>query len=129
VAQGVQGPLQRDAGQLGGLAQLLADVLAVHRLVAPAAGEDGLLGLAGQAGRLGVDQDRQPDRRRQRPLPLLAALAGVAVEAALQVEVAPAQVQHLAPPPPGEQVGQDQGAQAQAGRGLDRNRGQQPGHQ
>jgi hypothetical protein len=77
---------------------------------------------------LGVDQDRQPDRRRQRPLPLLAALAGVAVEAALQVQVAPAQVQHLAAPAAGEQVGQDQGAQAQAGRGLDGNRSQEPGH-
>ena len=33
MAQGVQGPLDGNAGQLGGLAQLLADVLAVHRLV------------------------------------------------------------------------------------------------
>jgi hypothetical protein len=49
-------------------------------------------------------------------------------QAALQVEVAPAQVQDLAAPAAGEQVGQDQGAQAQAGRGLDRNRGQEPGH-
>jgi hypothetical protein len=44
VTQGVQGPLQWDPGQLGCLAQLLADILAVHRLVPPAAGEDGLLG-------------------------------------------------------------------------------------
>jgi hypothetical protein len=80
----MQRSLQGDAGQLGGLAQLLADVLAVHRLVSPAAGEDHLFRLPGQTGGLGVDQDRQPDRRRQRPLPLLAALAGVAVEAALQ---------------------------------------------
>jgi hypothetical protein len=126
VAQRVQGPLQRDAGQLGGLAQLLADVLAVHRLIAPAAGEDRLLGLAGQTSGLGVDQNRQPDRRGQRPLPLLAALAAVAVKAALQVEVAPAQVQDLAATPAGEQVGQDQGAQAQACRRIDRNRRQQP---
>jgi hypothetical protein len=81
VAQGVQGPLQRDAGQLGGLARLLADVLAVYRLVAPAAGEDRLLGLAGQTSGLGVDQNRQPDRGWQRPLPLLAALAAVAAGA------------------------------------------------
>ena len=34
-------------GQVGGLAQLLANVLAVYRLVLLAAGEDGLLRLAG----------------------------------------------------------------------------------
>ena len=34
-------------GQVGGLAQLLANVLAVYRLVSPAADEDGLLRLAG----------------------------------------------------------------------------------
>jgi hypothetical protein len=67
VTQRVQGPLQWDAGQLGRLAQLLADVLAIDRLVSPAAGEDRLLGLAGQTSGLGVDQDRQPDRRGQRP--------------------------------------------------------------
>src|SRR5438132_110412 len=80
------------------------------------------------AGRLGVDQNCKSNRGWQRPLALLAALACVAVEAALQVQVAPAQVQHLAPPPAGEQVGQDQGAQAQAGRRFDRNRSQEPGH-
>src|SRR2546430_12079801 len=37
VTQRVQWPLQRYPGQLRGLAQLLADVLAVHRLVSPGA--------------------------------------------------------------------------------------------
>jgi hypothetical protein len=46
LAQGVQRPLKRDPGQLGALAQLAADVLTVHRVVAPAAGEDGIFRLA-----------------------------------------------------------------------------------
>jgi hypothetical protein len=71
VAQRVQRPLQGDAGQLGGLAQLLADVLAVDRLVPPAAGEDRLFRLAGQSGGPGVGQDGLLDRGWQRPLPLL----------------------------------------------------------
>src|SRR5438132_11368006 len=95
VPQRVQRSLQGDPSQLGRLAQLLADVLAVHRLVPPTTREDRLLRPPLQAGRLGVDQNRQPDRRRQRPLALLAAFAGVAVDAALQVQVAPAQVAHL----------------------------------
>ena len=68
------------------------------------------------SARLGIGEDRLADRRRQCSLPLLAALAGVAVEAALQVQVAPAQIEHLAPSATGEKVGQDQRTQAQAGR-------------
>jgi hypothetical protein len=98
------------------------------RLVAPAAGEDGLLGLLAEAGARGVGQDGLLDRRGQGPLPFLAALAGVAVEAALQVQVLPAQVQDLAAAPTGEQVGKDQCAQAQAGRRVTRNDRQKPGH-
>jgi hypothetical protein len=61
-------------------------------------------------------------------VPLLAALAAVAVEAALQVQVLPAQVEDLAAPPPGEQVGEDQGPQTEAWSRLGGNHRQQSGH-
>src|ERR1700730_2140895 len=58
VAQSVQRPLQWDPGQLGRLAQLLADVLAVYRLVSPAARGDGLLPPPPPARRFGGGQER-----------------------------------------------------------------------
>jgi hypothetical protein len=65
VAQGVQWPLEADPGQLSGLAQLPADVLAVHGLVAPAAGEDRLLRPPCEASGTGVGEDRLLDQWRQ----------------------------------------------------------------
>src|SRR2546428_13506268 len=64
-------------------------------------------------------------RARWRSLP---PLPGVAVEAALQVQVAPAQVQDLAAPPAGKQIGEHQRAQTEAGSRAGRNYGQQLGH-